>query len=344
MRRPKVKLDNLIAFMTVAEKHDIEDAAEELGLSASGVRKQLDTIENTFGIRPFEKIGGKLILTEDGEDFYEDATKAVGQALLAEEQVYARQAIRNHHLVVGHSTNLPPRLIAAITQLHIEDNQPVHIEHRSGLTSTTARKVIDGSLHAGFGILPVRTAELLVRTIYEEPLVACVPTGHRLAVKSTVSPQDFDGEPFIAVSREPWPERHQEIENHCADFGVALHVVADAYSAPEAVAHVEQKTGICLLPVSSVVGRPGIVVKPLSTRVLMRRCGVFVREDNRSPLLQKLVEASLRQAETTRWKRGPASVTLPATDRENSRWKRGPASVTLPATDRENSRKVKGVF
>jgi DNA-binding transcriptional LysR family regulator len=58
MRRPKVKLDNLIAFMTVAEKHNVDDAAEELGLSASGIRKQLDNIENTFGIRLFEKLEG----------------------------------------------------------------------------------------------------------------------------------------------------------------------------------------------------------------------------------------------------------------------------------------------
>ncbi|MGA7155388.1 MAG: LysR family transcriptional regulator [Acidobacteriaceae bacterium] len=323
MRRPKVKLDNLVAFVTVAEKHDIDNAAEEIGLSSSGVRKQLDIIENTFGIRPFEKIGGKLILTEDGEKFYEDAARAVEQALLAEEQVYARQDIRNHHLVVGHSTNLPPRLITAIAQFHIEDDQLVHIEHRSGLTSTTVQRVIDGVFHAGFGILPIRASQLLVRTIYEEPLVACIPAGHRLAVKPVVSPLDLDGEPFIAVSREPWPERHQEIENHCADFGVALHVVADAYSAPEALAHVEQKTGICLLSGSSVSGHPGLIVKPLSTHVLMRRCGVFVREDNRSPLLQKLVEASLRQAETTRWKRGPASVTLPATGREDSRKVKG---------------------
>lgn len=323
MLRPKIKLDNLIAFMTAAERHDIGDAAGELGLSASGVRKQLDHIENTFGIRLFESIRGNLILTEDGEQFYEDAKKAVEQALLAEEQVYARQAIRNHHLMIGHSTNLPPKVIAAVTRIHIEDTHRVHIEHRSGLTSTTVRGVIEGSLHAGFGILPLRVPELLVRTIYEEPLVACIPVGHKLAAKPIVSPQDFDGEPFIAVSREPWPERHQEIEDHCTDFGITLNLVADAYSAPEALAHVEQKTGICLLSVSSVAGRPGIVVKPLSTRVLIRRCGVFVREDSFSPLLQKLVEVSLWQAETTRWKRGPSSVRLPATNREWSQKVKG---------------------
>ncbi|MGC2160712.1 MAG: LysR family transcriptional regulator [Silvibacterium sp.] len=309
-----MKLDNLISFMTVAARHNIDDAADELGLSASGVRKQLDNIENTFGIRLFQSIRGSLILTGDGELFHKDAKKAVDQVLLAEEQVYARQSIRNHHLVVGHSTNLPPSLIAAIMRIHIEDAQFVHIEHRSGLTSTTVRRVIEGALHAGFGILPIHAPELLVRTIYEEPLVACIPVGHRLAIKSTIYPNDFDGESIIAVSREPWPARHQEIEDHFADFGVALRIVADAYSAPEALTYVDQKIGICLLPSTSIVGRPGITVRPLSTHVLMRRCGVFVREDNRSPLLQKLLDTSFRLIEGGHLRRGPASTLALARD------------------------------
>lgn len=319
MRRPKVKLDNLIAFMTVAARHNIDDAADELGLSASGVRKQFENLENTFGIRLFESIRGRLVLTEDGALFHEDARKAVDQVLLAEEQLEARHAIRNHHLLVGHSTNLPPKLIAAIPQINIEDTHPVRIEHRSGLTSTIMRGVIEGSLHAGFGILPIRVPELLVRTIYEEPLVACIPTGHRLAVKPIISPQDFDGEPIIAVSREPWPERHREIEDHLSDFGVALSVVADAYSASEALTYVEQKTGICLLPDSAIVGRSAVTAKPLSTHVLVRRCGVFIREDNRSPLLQKLLDISLGFADGARLKRGPASVSALVTHWEDAR-------------------------
>ena len=259
------------------------------------------------------------MLTEDGELFYEDAMKAVEQTLLAEEQVYARQTIRNRHLVVGHSTNLPPKLIAAIAQLRIEGDQTVHIEHRSGLTSTTVQRVIDGSLHAGFGILPIRAPDLLIRTVYEEPLVVCMPLGHRFAVKPVISPQDFDGEPFIAVSREPWPERHREIEDHCADSGVVLHVVADAYSAAEALTYVEHKIGICLLPTSSVANWPGIAVKPLSTHVLARRCGVFIREDNRSPLLQKLVDISLGLSESMYSRRGPVSASVSITVGVDSR-------------------------
>lgn len=302
MRRPKVKLDNLIAVMTVAAKCNIDDAASELGLSSSGVRKQIENVEGLFGIRLFGSTRGKLSLTDDGELFHEDAKRTIEQALLTEEKVYARQAIKSHHLIVGHSTNLPPKLIATIRQIFIEDTPSVRIEHRSGLTSTTIQRVLEGSLHAGFGILPIRAPELLIRTISEEPLRACIPAGHRLAAKPTIYPHDFNGEPMIAVSREPWPERHREIEEHFADFGIDLHIVADAYSAPEAVACVEQKVGICLLAATSVVSRLGITVRPLSTRVLMRRYGAFIREDNRSPILQKLLNIALQQADNQRLK------------------------------------------
>ncbi len=309
MRRPQVKLDNLITFMTVAARHNIEEAADELGLSASGVRKQLENIEVTLGIHLFEGRRGRLALTEEGESFHEDARRGVEQVLLAEDQLAARKAIKSNHLVIGHSTNLPPKVIAAINQLHIEDESPVHIEHRTGLTTTTVRGVIEGAVHAGFGLLPIRAPELVIRTIFEEPLMVCMPTSHRLAVKPAVSPSDLDGEPMIAVSRDPWPERHQEIEEHLSDFGVVPRIVVDAYSAPEAIVYVEQKVGICLLAGTSIAGRTGVIAKPLSTNVLRRRSGVFIREDNHSPLLQKLLEISPLRSDGQHLKQGPSSAT-----------------------------------
>src|SRR5450432_222351 len=111
MRRPKVKLDHLVTVMAVAEKHDIEVAAREIGLTASAVRKQLDAVEGMLGVRLFEGKKGSLVATEDGEVFLWEAKESVEHALLAEAKTLARQALRNHHLLVGHSTYLPPRVI-----------------------------------------------------------------------------------------------------------------------------------------------------------------------------------------------------------------------------------------
>ena len=113
---------------------------------------------------------------------------------------------------------------------------------------------------------------------------------------------------MVAVSRGPWPERHHEIEDHFSDFGVVPRIVVDAYSAPEAIAYVEQKLGICLLAGTSIGGRTGVIAKPLTTNILRRKSGVFIREDNHSPLLQKLLEISLLRSDYLHLKPGLSPV------------------------------------
>jgi DNA-binding transcriptional LysR family regulator len=247
MRRPRVKLDNFLAVITVAEKHDLDIAGSEMGLTPSAVRKQIELVEDVLGVPLFIGRNGHLTLTEEGEVFHAEAPKLLEHANLAEEKTIARLALKNHRLLVGHSTHLPPKLIALINRVRIEDAHAVHIQHISGLTSAMVRRVLEGSLHAGIGLLPIFNPDLLIRTISEEPLVVCIPSSHKLASKAVIYPRDLDGEPMIAASREPWPERHREVEDHFSDFGIGLEVVADAYSAREALTYVEQKVGFYLL-------------------------------------------------------------------------------------------------
>jgi DNA-binding transcriptional LysR family regulator len=174
LRRPRTKLDNLLAVATVAEKRDYSGAAEELGLTASAVRKQVETVESLLGGRLFDGKKGNLTLTEDGDIFRGDARRSIEYALLAEEKVLMRLALRNHHLYIGHSTYLPPQLITLIRRIGVEGQPPVHLDHVSGLTSNLVQRVLEGSLHAAVVLLPVSSSELLIRAVFEEPVVVCL--------------------------------------------------------------------------------------------------------------------------------------------------------------------------
>ena len=211
------------------------------------MRKQIELVKGVLGVPLFIGRNGHLTLTEEGEVFHAEALESLEHANPAEEKTIARLALNNHRLLVGHSTHLPPKLIALINRVRIEDAHAIHIQHISGLTSTIVRRVLEGSLHAGIGILPISNQDLLIRTISEEPLVVCIPSSHKLASKAVIYQRDLDGEPMIAVSREPWPQRHREIEDHFSGFGIDLEVVTDSYSAPEALTYVEQKADFCLL-------------------------------------------------------------------------------------------------
>jgi DNA-binding transcriptional LysR family regulator len=296
MRRPKLKMDHLSTIICVAAKRNIEDAADELGVTPSAVRKQIDVLESLLGVEIVQSGVDGLCLTEYGQLLHLEAKRTITHALLAEEKIQAFQALKNHRVLIGHSTYLAPKLIALIHQISIDDKPLLRVEHTSAMTKIVVDRVLNGSLHIGLGFLPLDFPELLIRQVFDEPLVVCLPSDHRLAKRAAIYPTDLVGEPFVAVARESLPALHREIESHFLEFGIRISVVADAFAPPEALIYVEQKVGVCLLANSSVSARRGVTARPLATRLLRRRSGVFIREDNHSPLIQRFVKLMIDQA------------------------------------------------
>ncbi len=295
MRIPRTTIDMLVAVIALAQKKTLEHAAEAIGLiTPSAAQKRIQAISKLYGESLFISTERGMVLTEIGEALYPDALRAVEQVLLAEEKIAALLDLRAGHLRVGHTTYLPPRLLASVLNLNFEESTSVRIEHHSDLTANVAQRVVEGTLHAGFGVLPVHHPDLFSRVLYEDDVVVCMPSTHRLAARASIRPQDLDGEPIITVSRHSLPHIHEEIENYFSGFGVSLKTVTNALGPHEAVTMVEQRMGVCMVG-AAAVARPGIVGRPLSPHTLTRKSGIFVREDNRHPIVKAYVDLTMER-------------------------------------------------
>lgn len=289
----------MAAVITVGETRSYKRAGKELGLTPSAVYKRVKIAEDHFGSKLLIKAEHGVVLTDVGEILCEGGVRMLEHAFLVEEKTSAFLRLRKGQFSVGHSTHLPPRLLAMVLKLGFELPERVQIEHVGGMTSGVLQDVLDNRLHIGFGYLPVLRPDLIVYRLYEEPLVVCMPKDHPLAVKTVIQPIDLQEQPFIAVARASLPVLHQEIDEYFEQFGITLNVVADAYASPEALVLVEQKVGICFLGVSKVT-HPALIGKPLSTRTLTRKSGMFLREDNRHPSIRSLVDTVLER--TRAWR------------------------------------------
>jgi LysR family transcriptional regulator, benzoate and cis,cis-muconate-responsive activator of ben and cat genes len=293
MRIPSLTIDVLVAVIALVERGTFELAGRELTISASAVHKRIRTAEMQMGQRLFVASDEGMMLTKEGRVFYPDAIRAVEQILLVEEKTRSVIDLEAGRLRIGHSTFLPPKLLSFVMKLDLEQPQGIHIEHFPGLTASLTDRVVEGTLHAAFGDLPVSHPALISRQLLEEPMVVCMPRSHPLAVRPVVRPQDLNEAPVIAVSREPSPMQHSEIEEYFEGFGVHFNVVADAFGPHEALSMVEQNIGLTLLG-ASAAKNPSIIAKPLSIKTLTCKSGIFVREDNRHPSLNELIERVLR--------------------------------------------------
>ncbi len=293
-------MEGITTVVALAETGDTVKAAEQLNLGPSAIQKRLAKTENTLVARLFRKTAHGIVMTSDGRAYYSEAVFALEHAVLAEDKVIAAHKLRDKRLLLGHSTYLSRRLLTLLAQIKIENVEEVTIEDESGLSREIERKVAIGLLHAGIGFLPVRHPALSTQVLLEEPLVLCLSKTHPLAMRAMIRPEDLEKLPVVAVARQPFPDFHEEVAEFYRGFGIELTVVADAFAPAEALYLVEQGVGICFLSQSTASQNPAVVTKPLSTRILTRKCGIFFREDNRHPALRpfvKSISSKLKQAQ-----------------------------------------------
>ena len=100
------------------------------------------------------------------------------------------------------------------------------------------------------------------RFLSKEPLIAILPTRHRLARHKTVPPQDLARESFISTARAA-PVLRSVIDDYAAKTGIRLKQNYDAETLSGGMSLVASTGGFTLLPlyarnalIPSVVARP----------------------------------------------------------------------------------------
>lgn len=90
-----MEIRQLITFIRAAQFQSFSKAAESLGYSQSTVTVQIRGLEDELGVRLFDRLGKKVLLTGQGTRFLESANRIVNE-------VYsARQDIKNEQELTG---------------------------------------------------------------------------------------------------------------------------------------------------------------------------------------------------------------------------------------------------
>lgn len=288
MRQLKVTMDSQLAVLAVAGKGSFEAAGKYLGIGKSAVRKRVQSVENELGAPVFRAAGKGMVPSEAGTLYLASARESVRQAWLGINRVQALLRLQTNDLRIGYSTYLNSRLLDIIRRIQPEGSGSLSRESMS--THQAVAGVLQGDLHVGFGILPVLEPDLSMRALFEEPLMVCLPVGHRLATKSAIRPEDLENQPLISVSRKGLPGRYQEIVAYFESMGVSLSFVADAYSVKEALWLVTQGLGVSLVTRFSALSyRHDVIVRPFSDRLLTVKSGIFTRQDHNQKLIHDFV-------------------------------------------------------
>lgn len=177
-------LDQLAAFVAVAERQHLTQAAAALNLSPSAVSSAIKALETMHGVALFHRVGRGIELTSAGRRFLPDARDMLARAkgterLLDELAGHDRGVIELQTSQTIANYWLPPRLM----RFHAK-HPGIEIKLQLGNTTTVTEAVISGAAELGF----------IEGTIDEPALSSQRVASDRLmiVVSSQLSPIDTD--------------------------------------------------------------------------------------------------------------------------------------------------------
>jgi DNA-binding transcriptional LysR family regulator len=191
----------LLTFRAVARAGSFSAAARELALTQPAVSQQVAALERELGERLLHRGPGGLALTEAGALALEHADTLADAIALADAQLAELDSHAAPLRVGAFPSALATIVPAAIERLGEERR----VESVEGTMEELAAAVGDGRVHVALvfqdAAAPQREHPGLRRhDVLDEPFVAIVGPGHRLARRRTIHLRELAGDPWTMAS------------------------------------------------------------------------------------------------------------------------------------------------
>lgn len=185
------------SFLTVSRNGSFTKAAELLDYAQSSVTAQVQSLETELGIRLFERLGRRVVLTCDGEKLVKYADQILKLSAEAKE-VISGSAVPKGTLSIGAPESLCVYRLPELIQNYRKQFPEVEIILRSGACPEFIRWLKEGAIDVAFLLhREAELPELVQKTMINEKMVVLAGVSHPLSKKGGVTPGDLEGDNLI---------------------------------------------------------------------------------------------------------------------------------------------------
>jgi DNA-binding transcriptional LysR family regulator len=201
-----MELRHLSTFRTVAAELSFTRAAARLGYVQSAVTSHIKALEDELGVRLFDRLGRRVVLTHAGSQLLDYAGRILQ---LADE---ARATLSEAGEPAGPVTVSAPEMLCAyrlppvIHELHGQ-HPGIRLLFRANPTGALdpglRHALADGDIDAAFVLDEnlASTSSLSVEHLSAEPLVVVAAPDHPMAKAPAIGPADLDGVPVLLTDK-----------------------------------------------------------------------------------------------------------------------------------------------
>ena len=277
-----MRLEQLQAFLAVAETGNFQQAAQKCGVSQSTISRQVQSLEATVGLLLFHRQGNAK-LTLGGDRLLPHAKKICQIWSTATQELVDLQAGKQTELCVAGIPSACAYHLPPILQTFAQAYPNVQLRVTT-LGSDRALKVLkDGLIDIAIVMnnpFLMASSEMVVKRLYEERIQLLLPSKHPLNAKEHITWQDLHNCPQ-AVFKDGYGLQRL-VQDQFNRQGINLNAALELNSLEAFRGVVKQGSLVALLPetfLAELSGDRDLVVRSVNSPTLNREVVLVTTSD-----------------------------------------------------------------
>ncbi|WP_328634934.1 LysR substrate-binding domain-containing protein [Streptomyces sp. NBC_00356] len=286
-----MELRHLRYFAAVAETRHFGKAAQALHMAQPPLSQAIRRLETELDVELFTRTTRQVSLTGAGEVFRTDVERILTSVDEAVARVGRFATGVEGVLRVGLTGSASYRQLPSLARLVKQEMPHVRMEvHTEMLTPAQELGLIERRLDVGVLRPPIRQEGIAHRLIADEPLIAAVPEGHRLADAQDIRVEQLRHEDFIMYGATLGSVVNDAVVRSCLASGFYPHRAYEVTETSAALALVAAGLGVAVLPASiRSAPREGVVCRAIEDALTVPLALAWRREDE-TPLIRQLLD------------------------------------------------------
>jgi LysR family transcriptional regulator, hca operon transcriptional activator len=285
-----MELRHLRYFVAVADAGSLTVAAEQkLHTSQPSLSRQIRDLEQEVGVPLMQRGAHGIDLTPAGKAFLDHARMALVQAEAAKEAAHRAAQPARSSFALGFISGAEIGLLPEVERVLRDGFPEIDLRLSSDYSPVLARALMRRRLDAAFMRPEEHMEDLSYKRVRTDPLVLVLPSDHRLASQTAVSPQDIANEIFYLPSKSA-PAVRRVVLDYFNRAGIDLKPDHEVHNVVHAISMITSTRAVMLLPAYTKRYLPeSITTCPLRGEAPTLDLVLAHHKANKSPILKLLL-------------------------------------------------------
>lgn len=277
MKRINFDLQQLQAFIAVAERGSFRAAAEQIHLSPPALSRRIEKLESIIGTRLFNRTTREVELTSIGRVFLERARAAIDDLESAILGISDIASTRSGRVTVACVPSAAIYFLPQVISTFSAKYPAIRIRVIDESMNQTLQSVLAGESDFGIGFMNTLMPEIAFEGLHDDPFVVAMRRDHPLAKRGSVNWSQIESERLISVARSSG--NRQLLDDVMSKMGLHPHFAFEVSHIGTLLGMVEAGLGIAAVPRTSLpANHPSVIGLPLRKPGISRSLGLLRKQ------------------------------------------------------------------